>query len=72
MAQKQKKKMKAESAIRRQIARIERVWTTTNSEMLRGEAYEAYHALRWVLGGVDWVPAKMFEQRLAEEKASNG
>ena len=60
--------MKAESTIRKQIARIVRVCNASEDKDLRAEAYEAYHALRWVVEGTSWSPAKMFEDRLTKEK----
>ncbi len=60
--------MKAESTIKKQIARLERVCNTSNDTAVKGEAYEAWHALRWVVEGVSWSPAKLFENRLLEEK----
>ena len=62
--------MKAESTIRKQIVRLEKVCKKANNPRLRGESYETYHALRWVIENTSWTPAGMFEERLMDEKAA--
>ncbi len=60
--------MKAKSTIKKQIARLTKVCDHTKDKKIGGEAYEAYHALRWVVEDTSWTPAKLFEDRLSGEK----
>lgn len=61
--------MKAKSTIRKQIRRLARLAESdTVPEPIRGEAYEAYHALRWVLEPVSWTPARLLEDAAKETK----
>ena len=54
--------MKAESTIKKQIRRLERIADREDApERLRLGAYEAYHALRWVVEDTDWTPAGLVE-----------
>lgn len=51
--------MKAESTIRKQIRRLRAISEddVNYSRETRNQAYEAWHALRWVLESVSWTPA---------------
>lgn len=52
--------MKAESTIRREIQRLKAISENEAAgDRKRGEAYEAYHALRWVIGDLDTSPARL-------------
>lgn len=58
--------MKSESSIRKQINRLRKVVDRCPNGAIKHEAYEAYHALRWVIEKVDWNPAKLAENRAAK------
>lgn len=59
--------MKNISTIRRQIARLRRL---SEDESIRTDArdmaYEAYHALRWVIEDTSWTPVWLIKQMAAE------
>ena len=54
--------MKAESTIRREIARLRKM--SKDAQLPRStqhEAYEAYHALRWVIENTSWTPSGLID-----------
>ena len=51
--------MKAESTIRREINRLRSMAENDQyTDASRQIAYEAYHALRWVIEEVSWTPRR--------------
>ncbi|HUW44615.1 MAG TPA: hypothetical protein VMW50_02355 [Dehalococcoidia bacterium] len=59
--------MKAETTIRHHIVRLRRLAQNrrTPRDTANG-AYEAWHALRWVIEDVSWTPASLLEDEAAE------
>lgn len=53
--------MKAESTIKRMIRRMRRLCDDYENidDRTRGEVYEAYHALRWVVEDTSWTPMSL-------------
>ena len=61
--------MKSERTIRKQITKLKRLSSDSRlSDQRRYEAYEAWHALRWVLEKVDWDPAGLIGRCLNDEE----
>ncbi len=61
--------MKAKSTIKKQIARLKSISESADyCQAMKYEAYEAYHALRWVVEDTSWTPAGIFEGRKKREK----
>ena len=59
--------MKSESSIRKQIARLKNA-AQNNTGAPALAAYEAWHALRWVIENVDWTPVKNINGYLPDNK----
>lgn len=52
--------MKSERTIRSEILRLKKIsGDNMRSISQRGEAYEAYHALRWVINDLDMRPSRL-------------
>ena len=51
--------MKTVKQIKRQISELKRLSERTPDQEQKTAAYEAYHALRWVIENVDWTPARI-------------
>jgi len=62
--------MKAESTIRKQIQRLKRVGKTAETADERHGAFDAYHALRWVIQKTTWTPAGLAEKRVENQKGT--
>jgi uncharacterized protein (UPF0147 family) len=65
--------MKAESTIRKQIARLRHVAEDRQlTDAIRSSAYDDMHALRWVLEDTNWSPAGLIETLAFYNKAKGG
>lgn len=63
--------MKTQATIRREIARLRKMSEDASLPPHAGiEAYEVYHAPRWVIEDVDWRPSSLIAKavEVAERK----
>lgn len=59
--------MKAQATIRNEIRRLRKMSEDARlPPQTRTEAYEAYHALRWVIEDVDWRPSTIIAKAAAD------
>lgn len=56
--------MKAKSTIQKQIRALKAISDDPKqTTVIRDQAYEAYHALRWVIEKTTWTPASLLGEQ---------